>query len=373
MGAKIFRVLLVLFRIGIGALFIFSGLIKANDSLGFSYKLNEYFDVFKMEWLAPFSLAIAIFMCALETLLGIMLLMGARIRLTLWLLILMLLFFAFLNFYSGYYNAVTECGCFGDFIIMTPWQEFRNNVIMLVLSIILLIKNKDIAPLFSNTRVENVFVVIAMLLCLAFPLYTYNYLPVKDFRAYKVGTDLYKAIHPQVKYSYQLKNKKTGEVKWFDNWPPDWDKNYDYIGNNPEPVDKNITPINGFAMHNEYGEDYSDEFLQKPGYKFLLVEWDLTKTNKSVQGKINDFAAVCSLNKIEFAGLTSSDSMTVLNFKKEINVNYPIYTNLDDVPLRTMIRANPGLILLKDATVIEMWHYHSFPSFNDVKEKYFKK
>ena len=373
MGAKIFKVLLVLFRIAIGGLFIFSGLIKANDALGFSYKLNEYFDVFKMHWLEPFSLAIAIFMCALETLLGIMLLLGARIRLTLWLLILMLLFFAFLNFYSGYYNAVTECGCFGDFIIMTPWQEFRNNVIMLVLSIILLIRNKDIGPIFGNKRVENIFVVIAMIACLAFPLYTYNYLPVKDFRAYKIGTDLYKAIHPQVKYYYILKNKATGEKHEFEKWPDNWEATWVYDTNRVENLDKDITPIIGFAMHNEYGEDYSDEFLQKPGYKFLLVEWDLTKTNKGVQGKINDFAAVCSLNKIEFAGLTSSDSMTVLNFKKEINVNYPIYTNLDDVPLRTMIRANPGLILLKDATVIEMWHYHSFPSFNDVKEKYFKK
>lgn len=365
--------LLVLFRIGIGALFIFSGLIKANDALGFSYKLDEYFDVFGMHWLSPFALAIAIFMCALETLLGVMLLLGARIKLTLWLLLLMLLFFAFLNFYSGYYNKVTECGCFGDFIIMTPWQEFRNNVIMLVMTIILLIRHKDIQPLMvPYSRIENGVVLFFAVLCLAFPLYTYNYLPVIDFRAYKVGTDLYKAIHPQVKYQYKLKNKKTGEVKVFDAWPPDWDKEWDFIEAITTPLDKDVTPIIGFAMHNQYGEDYTDEFLQKQGYKFLLVEYDLDKANKGVQGKINDFATVCATNNIEFAALTSSDSTTLLNFQKEYKVNYQFYMNLDDVPLRTMIRSNPGLVLLKDATVVAMWHYHSFPSFADVKEKYFK-
>lgn len=369
--SKIFRILLVLFRIGIGALFIFSGLIKANDALGFSYKLNEYFDVFGMHWLEPLSLAISVFMCALETLLGIMLLLGARIRLTLWLLLLMLLFFAFLNFYSGYYDKVTECGCFGDAIIMTPWQEFRNNVIMLVLTIILLVKNKEIRPLLG-AGAENAAVAVAVILCLGFPLYTYNYLPVIDFRAYKVGTDLYKAIHPQVSYQYKLKNKKTGEVKIFESWPADWDTYWDYVDVITTPLDKNVTPIIGFAMHNEYGEDYTDEFLQKPGYKFLLVEYDLEKADKGVQGRINDFASVCALNNVEFAGLTSSDSITLMNFKKEYRVTYPFYSNLDDVPLRTMIRSNPGLILLKDATVIAMWHYHSFPSFADVKEKYFK-
>ena len=114
-------------------------------------------------------------------------------------------------------------------------------------------------------------------------------------------------------------------------------------------------------MHNEYGEDYTDEFLQKNEFKFLLVEYDLNKANKGIQGTINDFASVCGLNKVEFVGLTSSDSLTIDQFKKEYHVAYPFYTNLDDVPLRTMIRSNPGLILLNGATVIDMWPYRSFP------------
>ncbi|MCW3085402.1 MAG: hypothetical protein JWP12_2768 [Bacteroidetes bacterium] len=366
------KIITTICRILVGCLFIFSGLIKANDTLGFSYKLNEYFEIFGTNFLIGISQPLATFICIFEILLGFTLLMGARRKLTLWLLLLMIIFFTFLTFYSAYFHKVEECGCFGDFLHLTPWTSFTKDLVLLILIIVLFIGKDYINPIFGP-RLENVVLVIILIAVTAFPIYTYNYLPVKDFRAYRIGTDLYKAIHPQVKYFYKLKNKATGEVKEFDHWPENWDKEWDYIENRTESIEKDVTPINGFAMHNEYGEDYTDEFLQKPGYKFILVEWDLTKANRGVQGKINDFAAVCSLNKIEFVGLTSSDSMTVLNFKKEINVNYPFYTNLDDVPLRTMIRANPGLILLKDATVVDMWHYHSFPSFNDVKEKYFKK
>src|ERR1051325_7150126 len=130
------KFLIQIFRILVGLLFIFSGLIKANDPIGFAYKLDEYWEVFGMDWLKSMSLFISIFMCALEVLLGWMLLVGSKTKLTLWLLLLMILFFAGLNFYSGYFDAVKECGCFGDAIKMTPWQEFGNNIGMLVMTII---------------------------------------------------------------------------------------------------------------------------------------------------------------------------------------------------------------------------------------------
>ena len=366
------KILTQFVRILVGLLFIFSGLIKANDTLGFSYKLVEYFEIFGTHFLIPVVVPLSIFICIFEILLGFTLLMGARVKTTLWLLLLMIIFFTFLTFYSAYFNKVQECGCFGDFLHLTPWTSFTKDIILLVLIIILFIGKQYITPIFG-LRFENILLIIILIATTAFPLYTYNYLPVKDFRAYKIGTDLYKAIHPQVKYFYLLKNKKNGEQKEFDSWPPNWETDWDYVSNRTENLDKNVVAINGFAMNNEYGEDYTDEFFQKEGFKFILVEYDVTKADKSVQGRINDFAAVCDLNKIEFVGLTSSDSLSLLSFKKEYTVKYPFYTNLDDVPLRTMIRSNPGLVLLNGSTVVDMWHYHSFPVFNDVKEKYFKK
>jgi len=366
------RILTIIARVLVGLLFIFSGFIKANDTLGFSYKLVEYFEVFNTHFLVPIALPLAIFICIFEIILGFTLLMGSRIKLTLWLLLLMIVFFTFLTFYSAYFNKVTSCGCFGDAIPLTPWQSFTKDLVLLVLIIILFIGKKHINPIFGS-KLENFLLVIVVAASTAFPIYTYNYLPIIDFRPYKIGTDLYAAINPQVKYFYILKNKKTGEQKEFESWPPNWDTDYDYVDSRTEPLDKSIKPIIGFAMNNEYGENYTNEFLQKEGYKFILVEYDLDKANQSVQGKINDFAALCEANKIEFVGLTSSDSLKQFNFKKEHNINYTFYTNLDDVPLKTMIRSNPGLVLLEGSKVIAMWHYHSLPSFNDVKDNYFKK
>ncbi len=359
-------------RILVGLLFIFSGFIKANDTLGFSYKLNEYFEIFGTNFLIPVSVPLSIFICIFEIALGFTLLIGARVKATLWLLLLMIVFFTFLTFYSAYFNKVEECGCFGDFLHLTPWTSFTKDLVLLVLIIVLFIGKQYIKPIFGS-RFENVVLVLIIISTTIFPLYTYSYLPVFDFRAYKIGTDLYKAIHPKVKYYYLLKNKKDGSQKEFESWPPNWETEWDYVNNRTENLDKNVKPIIGFAMHNEYGEDYTDEFLQKNEFKFILVEYNLDKANKSVQGRINDFASVCGLNKIEFIGLTSSDSVTLDKFKKENHINYPFYINLDDVPLRTMIRSNPGLILLNGSTVIDMWPYRSFPAFNDLKEKYFKK
>lgn len=366
------RIITQIARILVGCLFIFSGFIKANDTVGFSYKLVEYFEVFGTHFMVPLATFFAMFICIFEIVVGFMLLMGARIKLTLWLLFLMIIFFTFLTFYSAYYNKVTSCGCFGDFLPLTPWQSFYKDLALLLLIIILFFGRKNITPIF-NTKLENFLLVIVVIASTSFPLYTYNYLPVFDFRAYKIGTDLYASIHPQVTYFYLLKNKATGEQKEFQTWPPNWDKEWDFLSSRTEPLDKNIKPIIGFSMQNEYHEDYTDEFLQKEGYKFLLVEYNLDKAATSVQGKINDFAIMCKTENIEFAALTSSDSATVAVFKTQHNINYKFYINADDVPLKTMIRSNPGLVLLKKSTVINMWHYHSFPAFSDVKNEYLSK
>lgn len=366
------KIITTIARILVGLLFMYSGLIKANDTIGFAYKLEEYFEVFGTGFLVPAAVPLAMFICVFEVLLGFALLLGARLKLTLWLSMLMIIFFTFLTFYSAYFDKVNSCGCFGDAIKLTPWQSFSKDLILLVLLIIIIIGRQYVNPILGP-RTENAVLLLAIAGATAFPLYTYNYLPVKDYRAYKIGTNLYEAIHPKVKYFYLLKNKTSGEQKEFESWPENWDKDWDFVSSRTENIVEGIVPIIGYSMQNQYGEDYTDEFLQKEGYKFILVEYDLAKANKDVQGQINDFAAVCALDNVEFVGLTSSDTTLQKEFIKENNIKYPFYTNPDNVPLKTMIRSNPGLMLLKGATVIDMWHYHSFPSYSDIKEKYIKK
>jgi hypothetical protein len=270
---------------------------------------------------------------------------------------------------------VKECGCFGDFLHLTPWTSFTKDLILLVLIIILFIGKEYINPLFGP-RIENALLVIILIATTVFPLYTYNYLPVIDFRPYAIGKNIpeqTKGIPDVVKFYYTLKEKKTGEVKEFETWPDHWDSLYDYISPRTEILKKGIDPkIKDFSISDINGSDYTQDIIENPNYNFLLICYDLDKANKGVFGKINDFAALCKQDSVTFVILTASTKEDIEKFKLETKTNIDFY-NSDGTVLKTMIRSNPGLMMLKGGTVINMWHYHSFPSYNDVKEKYFKK
>ncbi|MCX6295579.1 MAG: DoxX family protein, partial [Bacteroidetes bacterium] len=209
-----------------------------------------------------------------------------------------------------------------------------------------------------------------------FPIYTYNNLPIIDFRPYAIGKNIpeqTKGIPDELKYYYKLKDKKTGEIKEFEKWPANWEATYDYIDSRTEITKKGVeAKIKDFSITNKEGSDYTQDIIENPNYNFLLVCYDLDKTDKDVFGKINDFAALCKQDSISFIALTSSTNETIEKFKLEAKTNVDFYSS-DGTVLKTMIRSNPGLMMLKGGTVINMWHYHSFPSFNDLKEKYFKK
>src|SRR6201985_1252967 len=150
--------LIWLCRIAVGLLFIFSGLHKINDPLGFSYKLQEYFEVFHITFLDSLALSIAILLCSLEIILGFALLIGVRAKQTAWGLLLLIIFFAFLTFYSAYFKVVQTCGCFGDAIPLTPWQSFSKDMVLLLLIIILFIKRKTISPIFADKTGKRLFI-----------------------------------------------------------------------------------------------------------------------------------------------------------------------------------------------------------------------
>lgn len=369
------KIITTISRVLVGLLFIFSGFIKANDPLGFSYKLVEYFEVFGTHFMIPMALPIAIFICIFEIILGFNLLIGARAKLTLWLSLLMIVFFTFLTFYSAYFDVVKECGCFGDFLHLTPWESFTKDLVLLILIIVLFIGKQYINPIFGP-RLENAMLLIVIIASTAFPIYTYNYLPVIDFRAYAIGKNIpeqTKGIPDELKYFYKLKDKKTGEIKEVDKWPENWDVIYDYVDSRTEVVKKGIDPkIKDFSITSMDGGDYTQDIIENPDHNFLLVCYDLEKTNKDVFGKINDFAALCKADSVKIIALTASMPEVIAKFKQETKSEIEFYTS-DGTVLKTMIRSNPGLMMLKGGTVIDMWHYHSFPSYSDIKEKYFKK
>lgn len=374
-------------RIAVGLLFIFSGLIKINDPLGFSYKLEEYFEVFHITFLNSFALTLSIVLCALEIILGFALLIAARMRLVAWGLLLLIIFFAFLTFYSAYFEVVQSCGCFGDAIPLTPWQSFSKDLVLLLLIIVIFRERGSIQPSFNKT-VGDRLLIAATVISLGFGLYTYNFLPVVDFLPYKVGANIPDemkippgAVPDEYEMTYQLKNKKTGEAKQMTNteymktniWKDD---NWEVVPGvtTSRLVKKGFTPkIRDLSIQDAQGNSYNKELLENPYLNVMIVAYDLKKTDDDAIARLNALAINLTQNfNTRTILLTSASAQDAQAFSKEHHLATEIFY-ADGVPLKTMIRANPGIFLLKGGTVINKWHYHSMPRYDELVKQYFQK
>ena len=374
---KIMKFITNLSRILVGVLFIVSGFIKANDPLGFSYKLDEYFIVFHTEWLSFLSLYLAIFICVFEIGLGAALLLGYRIKLNLWLLILLIIFFTFLTFYSAYYNKVTDCGCFGDALKLTPWQSFGKDIALLILILILFIGKSNIKPLLSD-NLGSFITFLAFIGSLGFGIWTYSHLPIIDFRPYKVGTDILqdmklppgaKTDSVQMVFLYKKGGK---DLEFTVEQASNLDSTYIFVDRKDKLIRKGDVPkIHDFSITDEDGNNITQEWLSKPGFKFLLVAYDLEKTNMKIQDKISHFAENCEKDKFPFAGLTASTQAMADSLRHAVNAMYPYYF-CDATALKTMVRSNPALALFNGPKVLAFWHYNDFPEYRDVKSKFLK-
>nr|WP_294792078.1 BT_3928 family protein [uncultured Mucilaginibacter sp.] len=371
-------------RIFVGLLFIFSGLIKINDPLGFSYKLVEYFEVFHITFLNGLALSLSIILCALEIIMGFALLIGVRAKQNALGLLLLIIFFSFLTFYSAAFKVVQTCGCFGDAIPLTPWQSFSKDLILLVL-ILVLFKNKEcIKPLFS-AKMGDKLLIAATVVSLGFGLFTYNFLPVVDFLPYKVGANIPDAmktppgaIPDEYEVNYNLKNKKTGATKEVTDkeylssgiWK---DANWEVVGN-PESklIKKGFTPkIQDLAIQDAQGNNYTPELLANPFNSLFIVAYDLSKTDTAAIIRINALAInlTRSFNTRTIL-LTSASETEATAFAKRYHLVSEIFY-ADGVPLKSMIRANPGVMLLKAGTILDKWHYHTVPDYDQMVKKYF--
>ncbi|MBL4678523.1 MAG: DoxX family protein [Mucilaginibacter sp.] len=373
-------------RIAVGLLFIFSGLIKANDPLGFSYKLEEYFEVFHLTFLDSLALSMAIVLCALEMILGFALLTGARAVKVVWGLLLLIIFFGFLTFYSAFFKVVQTCGCFGDAIPLTPWQSFSKDMVLLALVLVLFVNRKTIKPLFGAKAGDKV-IFLATIVSLGFGLYTYNFLPVVDFLPYKIGANILEEMKTppgakpdEYEITYILVNKKTKATKKITDkeylksgiWK---DTNWEVQGN-PESrlVKKGFEPkIRDLNIQDAQGNNYNQELLSSPFYSLIIVAYDLSKTNDGAIANANALAANLIQNyNTRVIFLTSNAPAQAQQFAKDHKLVSELFY-ADGVPLKSMVRANPGIILLKNGTVINKWHFHNMPKYDDLVKEYLSK
>jgi hypothetical protein len=373
-------------RIAVGLLFIFSGLIKANDPLGFSYKLEEYFEVFHMTWLNGFALSMAIILCALEMILGFALLVGARAVKVVWGLLLLIIFFAFLTFYSAFFKVVQTCGCFGDAIPLTPWQSFTKDLILLLLVLVLFVNRKGIKSL-ANSKTGDKLLIGAAVVSVGFGLYTYNFLPIVDFLPYKIGANILQemktppgAVLDEFEVTYNLKNKKTKATKTMT------DKEYlksgisketnSEVQGTPESrlIKKGFEPkIRDLNIQDAQGNSYNEELLSSPFYSLVIVAYNLDATNTDAVSRINALAINLTQNyNTRTIFLTSNAPEQAQQFAKDHKLVSELFY-ADGVPLKTMVRSNPGIMLLKNGTVVNKWHFHNMPKYDDLVKNYLSK
>jgi len=349
-------------RMFVGILFIISGFIKLNDPIGFSFKLQEYFsaEVLNIEFLIPFALVIAIVLVVFELVLGIMLIIGYLPKFTLWSLLLMILFFTFLTFYSAYFDKVKDCGCFGDAMPLTPWQSFYKDVVLLVLILLLFFNRKLITPLFVPAS-HRWIIFLSFMLCFIFAYYVLMHLPAIDFRAYKVGNNLLEEMKipedaKKASYEYQWKFKKDGEEVIIKNSGAYPNVEGEYVGVETKLISEGFKPrIPDFSILKD-GENITQEILSNDKL-LLIVAYDLRKT------EIEGFAAIKELtdNALKqgytVVGLTASGN----NLKEDISTKFKLdfeFYNSDETVLKTIVRANPGILVLKNATVVQKKHWY---------------
>jgi uncharacterized membrane protein YphA (DoxX/SURF4 family) len=369
----------------VGLLFIFSGLIKANDPLGFGYKLQEYFEVFHISFLNDYAVAIAILLCTLEIVLGALLLLGFWSSKVAWGLLVIIIFFTFLTFYSAFFEVVTSCGCFGDAIPLTPWQSFIKDIVLLSMILQIFIKRKEILPVIAGKKVQQFIAALILILSLGFGLFTYSYLPILDFLPYKIGNNIPQLMitpagaAPDVyEITYKLKNKSSGESKSMTDkeylntqiWK---DKNWEIIG---DPVSKLIKKgfdlkIKDLKITDNQGTDYNQEILENPYYNVVIVAYDLSKTDATGIGNLNALAINAAENyNIRTVLLTSNSAQDAELFSKKNKLVMEVFY-ADGIPLKSMVRANPGVLLLKNGTVINKWHFRNMPSYDELVDRYF--
>ncbi len=346
-------------RILVGVLFILSGFVKAIDPIGFGYKLEEYFapGVFNIAFLHDLALTQATFFSIFEILLGVFLLLGIFRKFTLWSLLVLIVFFTFLTFYSAYFNKVTDCGCFGDAMKLTPWESFTKDIILLLMILIIFAGKKYIQPLIKKRKINYALSALVLLLCGWIAYTGINYLPLIDFRAYAVGkniTEGMQGIPDEVKYTYILKDKKTNKTEEFDEFPENYEADYEYVDSKTEVIEKGVeASVKDFVLDCD-GEDKTEFYLNEEKVVLFIVPF----AEKISSDEVNE------LNKI-YEALNGKLTLTALTNSDIENAGFP-YCYVDQITLKTMIRNNPGIILLEKGTVVKKFHDNPIPRADEI-------
>lgn len=370
------KIIVQIARWFVGLLFVFSGLVKTIDPLGFSYKLEEYFSasVFDIPILHDLALPLSVFFVIFEVVLGVLLILGIFRRYTLLSLIFLIVFFTFLTFYSAYFNKVTDCGCFGDAIPLKPWESFGKDVILSVLILIICIGRKYIRPIFTKP-ISYGLTIITLAICILLAYQGINHLPIKDFRPYAIGKNITEGMksaeelgleEPKIDVMFELKNKLNNNIinlteNEYINDKKYWEKGspWELVSTTDKVVKEGYTPpIHDFIIDCEDGGDLTSFYLEKPSL-ILITTPKATEVKSKTKVKVQDFIDLALKEGIEILGISA----------EPIRYNGIKTCLMDGTTLKTVIRSNPGIVVLKKGTVVAKYHHNNIPDIAELKLK----
>jgi triosephosphate isomerase len=351
-------------RFTLALVFAFSGFVKAVDPMGTVYKMADYAEAFSLSLPAGLLFVGAILLITIEYVMGICLFFGLYRRFYLSLTVAFLLVMTPLTLYLALYNPVTDCGCFGDAVVLTNWQTFGKNLLLLLMAVVALLGSKHVW-IFMSDRTRWLIFVYAIVSVSLFIPYNLRHLPAIDFRPYHVGANIIDGMTvpddaPQDEYETLFVLEKEGQRRTFtaDNYP---DTTWTFVSRENRLVSRGyVPPITDFHLATLDGDDVTWEVLEQPGYTFLVVAHDLERTNEGMLDVLNDLYDYAIVNGYAFYMLTSSSEQAAREWTEHTAAAYP-YLQADEILLKTMIRSNPGLIVLKDATVIGKWSAADMP------------
>lgn len=363
--ARSFRIIGLILRVLFGIIFIYSGFVKAIDPLGTTYKMLDYFQAMGLPQLYYPTLVLSLMMIALEFAIGLGMISGIYLKFFSWSALGFMLFMTPLTFWLATTNAVSDCGCFGDAIKLTNWETFGKNVVFLVMIIAILYFEKYhkpyLSPLPSSLIAASFFV-----FSLAISLHCMAHLPLIDFLPYKIGNSIPEQMQipegaPLDEYqtTFTYKNLNTGEEQLFQslNDAPWSDTvNWEYVSQNTKLIKKGYQPpINDFLIFDPEMGDITDLVLSDTAYVVLFVMYDLSLTKEQYVEELNHLYLQMSEKGYKVMALTASSPDEIDRFRQTNNTLFP-FCEADAIPLKTMVRANPGVMIIKNGVVIDKWN-----------------
>ncbi len=368
------KILAEICRVLLGGVFIFSGIVKAVDPAGFAIKMEDYLHAFGLYSFDSLSILLSFTLCAFEFALGVCMLMGVYRKFTSILVVIFMAFMTPLTLYLAIFNPVSDCGCFGDAVVISNWQTFWKNLVLLAASIVVLKNNYRLLQVYTIKAYWFV-AIFSYLFCVGFAYQNYYHLPIIDFRPYKIGTNIPEQMEvpegaPEDEYRYTFIYEKDGKTQEFslEDYPAH-DSTWTFVDAKTELISEGYHPeIADFHLYNLADEEVTDDILYHNGPVLLLISPRLEKADDERINQINNLYDYALDNGILFYCVTGSAPEAMKYWEDVTGAEYP-FLLADDTLLKTIIRANPGLVLLDKGIILMKWHYKDIPDEELINEE----